>query len=29
MVVLAETIDPSNDANWKLIESITYELCKR
>jgi hypothetical protein len=29
MVVLIEPISPSNDANWKLTESNTYELYKR
>jgi hypothetical protein len=28
MVILNEPIDSSNDANWKLTESNTYELCK-
>jgi hypothetical protein len=25
---IQEPINPSNDANWKLTESNTYELCK-
>jgi hypothetical protein len=29
MFVLTEPIDTSNDANWKLTESNTYELFKR
>jgi hypothetical protein len=25
---IQEPINPLNDANWKLIESNTYDLCK-